>query len=89
MKYPKFGHQAATDYASRLIRYGLINRNEGIELVKKHDHALDPLAVRDFCAFCGYTEREFWAIVDRWYNRELFEKDGFGRWVLKNPLWKI
>ena len=57
--------------------------------MKKHDHALDPLAVRDFCAFCGYTEREFWAIVDRWYNRELFEKDGFGRWVLKNPLWKI
>lgn len=87
MKYPKFGHQAATDYASRLIRYGLISRNEGIELVKKHDHALDPLAVRDFCAFCGYTEREFWAIVDRWYNRELFKKDGFGRWVLKEPVW--
>ena len=31
MKYPKFGHASATDYASRFIRYGLITREEGIE----------------------------------------------------------
>lgn len=88
MKYPKFGHQAATDYASRFVRYGLIERSEAVELVKKHDHALDPLAVRDFCAFCGYSEREFWSIVDGFYNRDLFEKDDFGRWILKTPVWR-
>lgn len=88
MKYPKFGHQVATDYASRFIRYGLIDRNEAIKLVKKHDHDLDPLAIRDFCQFCGYSEREFWSIVDRWYNRDLFEKDSLGRWMLKSPVWE-
>lgn len=88
MKYPKFGHQAATDYASRFVRYGLMTREEAIELVKQHDHDLDPQAVRDFCQFCGYSEREFWSIVDRWYNKELFEKDTFGRWILKSPVWK-
>lgn len=31
-----------------MVRYGLITRDEAITLVKKHDHALDPLCVRDF-----------------------------------------
>lgn len=88
LKYPKFGHAGATDYASRFIRYGIITREEGIELVKKHDHNLDPLAVYDFCEFCGYTETEFWKIIDRHYNKNLFKKDLFDRWILKNPLWK-
>lgn len=83
MKYPKFGHGAATDYSARLIRYGLLTREEGFELVRKYDHALDPLCVRDFCEFTGYSEIEFWNIVDRFYNRDLFEKDKLGRWVLK------
>ena len=83
MKYPKFGHATATDYASRLIRYGLIIREEGIELVKKHDHNLDPKAVKDFIDFVGYTETEFWNIVDKFYNSEIFELNEFGEWKLK------
>lgn len=88
MKYPKFGHQFATDYASRFIRYGLMTREDAIKAVKEHDHALDPLSVRDFCEFCGYTETEFWKIVDSHYNKELFEKDGYGNWKLKHPVWE-
>ncbi len=86
MKYPKFGHATATDYASRLIRYGLITREEGIELVKRHDHNLDPKAVKDFIEFAGYTETEFWNIVDKFYNREIFELNEFGEWILKYPI---
>lgn len=87
MKYPKFGHACATDYAARFVRYGLITRDEAIELVRRHDHDLDPKAVEDFCSFVGYTESEFWNIVDKFYNRDLFEKDALGRWVLKDPIW--
>lgn len=75
LKYPKFGHASATDYAARMVRYGMITRDEAFKLVKEHDHALDPLYVRDFCEFLGYTEKEFWDIVDKQYNRDLFEKD--------------
>ncbi len=84
LKYPKFGHASATDYAARMVRYGMITREEAVDLVRAHDHDLDPLSVRDFCEFCGYSETEFWNIIDSLYNKELFEKDEQGKWVLKN-----
>ena len=88
LKYPKFGHASATDYASRLVRYGAITRDEAIELVKKHDHNLDTLCIRDFCEFCGYSESEFWKVIDGLYNQELFTKNSIGEWVLKHPIWE-
>lgn len=88
LKYPKFGHAAATDYSARYIRYGRMTRDEAIKLVREHDGKLDPLCVRDFCRFCGYTESEFWRIMDRHYNPDLFEKNADGEWVLKNPIWE-
>lgn len=87
MKYPKFGHASATDYTSRFIRYGLMTREEGIKLVKERDHALDPRSVKEFCDFCGYTKAEFYEIVDKFYNEDIFKKDECGRWVLKEPIW--
>lgn len=88
MKYPKFGHASATDYTARFIRYGLMTRDEAVKIVKERDHALDIRCVEDFCKFCGYTNSEFWQIVDKFYNREIFTKDEFGRWVLKEPVWR-
>ncbi|UUX92258.1 N-acetyl sugar amidotransferase [Methanoplanus endosymbiosus] len=85
LKYPKFGHATATDYASRFIRYGFISREEAIELVKIHDHNLDSLALQDFLDFTGYSHKEFWDIVDSLYNKEIFEKTD-GEWKLKNPI---
>jgi hypothetical protein len=86
LKYPKFGHASATDYAARFVRYGLLTREEAVKLVKERDAKLDPKCVQDFCSFCGYTETEFWGIVDKLYNRDLFTKDSFGQWVLKEPV---
>ena len=51
-----------------------------------HDGKLDPFCVRDFCKFCGYTETEFWKIVDGFYNKDIFYKNEQGDWVLKTPL---
>ena len=87
MKYPKFGHASATDYASRFVRYGLLTRAEACELVKQHDHKLDVRSVHEFCEFFGYRDSEFWKIVDKFYHLDLFEKNRFGEWVLKNPVW--
>lgn len=88
LKYPKFGHATATDYASRLIRYGMLTRDEAVALVAKHDHDLDPLALQDFLAFTGYSVAQFWEIVDGFYNTDLFRKNQFGQWALKEPVWR-
>lgn len=87
MKYPKFGHASATDYAARFARYGIITREEAVDLVRRHDHKLDPKTVDDFIKFTGYTVTEFYQIVEKFYNRELFTKTPYGEWVLKNPVW--
>ncbi len=86
MKYPKFGHAAATDYTSRSVRYGSMTREEAVKLINERDGKLDPYSVRDFCEFCGYNETEFYAIVDKFYNKDLFYKDDLMQWKLKEPI---
>lgn len=86
LKYPKFGHAFATDFSSRLVRYGEITRGEAVELVRKHDHNLDPLAVRDFCEFLNYKEQDFWSIIDNLYSEDIFEKQAYAGWKLKKSL---
>ena len=67
----------------------MLTRDEAIELVKKHYHDLDVLCVREFCDFIGYTEIEFWDIIDNLYNKDLFEKNKYGNWILKEPMKQI
>lgn len=86
LKYPKYAHQFATDMASRWIRYGLKTREEMIPFVEKHDRELDQGIVDKFCEFVGLTPREFWKIMDKWYNREFFEQDKDGIW---HPKFKV
>ena len=86
MKYPKFGHAFATDMASKWIRYGLKTRKEMIPLVEEKDSQLDQGIVEAFCSFTRMSKREFWEIVDKWYNPNLFEKDNDGIW---HPKFKV
>lgn len=88
LKYPKFGHASATDYAARYVRYGILSRDEAIELVKLHDHKLDPKCVEDFIQFTNYSETEFYNIINRLYNVDLFLLDDNGEWKLKSPIWE-
>ena len=83
MKYPKFGHAYATDMASRWIRYGMKTREEMIPVVKEHDGELDQGSMEKFCEFIGINIPSFWKIVDKWYNLDIFEKNGDGLWKPK------
>ena len=66
----------------------MMTREEAIPIIKERDGNLDVLSVRGFCNFCGYTETEFWKIIDKFYNRDLFYQDYTGRWLLKEPIWE-
>lgn len=95
MKYPKFGHAYATDYAARWVRYGLLTREEAVKLVEEKDHALDPQIVEDFCNFTGMTIKEFYDALEKLYNKDIFVKNDMLQWRLKqdiiqerrNPTW--
>lgn len=80
LKYPKFGHASATEMASRWIRAGIKTREEMIPYVKKHDRLLDQGIVESFLKFTGMGVREFWATMDKWYNKDLFWQDSWGIW---------
>ena len=84
MKYPKYGHAAATDYGSKFVRYGIWNRESAMKMVEAKDHDLDPLMVRDFCEFMGYSTDEFWKIVNKFYNPDLFEWNDDAGFMLKD-----
>lgn len=80
MRYPKFGHGAATQIGSRLIRAGYATREEIIKEVKKYDKVLDQDVAKGFMDFIGMKPKEFWAIIDKWYNPDLFYQDKDGLW---------
>lgn len=82
MKYPKFGFARATDVVGYWIRSGMITKEEATKLIRENDHLLDQKILDDFLKFAGYTDREFWNIVEKFWNRKLFEKIN-GIWQLK------
>ena len=86
MKYLKFGHSIATDNASRWIRYGLKTRQEMIPIVEEIDGKLDQGVADKFCEFIQMGPREFWKIMDKWYNPKLFEQDKDKVW---HPKFKV
>jgi len=88
MKYPKFGFGRATDVVGYWRRSGRISKEEGLKLIKEHDHKLDRKVLDDFLSFTEYTHREFWDIVEKFWNRELFYMTRDGLWVLKKGVWE-
>ena len=88
MKYPKFGHAYATDYAARWVRYGLLTREEAVRVVEEKDHALDSKIRDDFCRFTGMSIEEFYSALDNLYNTDIFEKNEFAQWRIRKKFYE-
>lgn len=65
MKVPKFGFGRVTDVVGYWIRDDVIDREEGIKLIREHDKLLDPKILADFLDYTGYTVGEFFKIVKK------------------------
>ena len=83
MKFPKYGHAYATDYAARWVRYGLLTRKEAVRLAEEKDHNLDSKIADDFCAVTGFSLTDFYKIIEKHYNKNLFYKNELYQWRLK------
>ncbi len=83
IKYRKFGFGKTTEIVSEEIRLGRMTRSQAIELVKKYDGQCADKFIHEFCAYLEISLEQFWQTVDSFTNKELFEKDKNGSWVLK------
>lgn len=81
VKYLKFGFGFATDEACYDIREGRLTREDAIWLVKEYDGKCGEQYIKAACEYLSITEEEFWKVVDKYVNRELFYKDNNGRWL--------
>jgi N-acetyl sugar amidotransferase len=86
MKYQKFGFGVATDVVGWWRRHSppRITLAEAKAIVRDKDHELDQVMVDDFVKFTGYSNNEFYKILDKWYNKKLFKQDKFGCWTIKD-----
>ncbi len=80
IKYLKYGYGRATDYLNYEIREKKITRHDAIKLVQKYDGSCNEKYIKDFCSYLKINNDEFWNIVSKFVNRDLFtisnKKDG-------------
>ena len=72
-KWIKYGFGRATDHASLDIRAGKITRDEGLKLVKEFEGKIPEKYMDDFLEDMEITREEFYKIVDKFTNKELFK----------------
>lgn len=83
-KFIKFGFQRVSDMACRLVREGVLTKEQAEQKIKDSDWICDPLAKKDFCRTIGISEQEFDATVDKFANTDLLVKDANGNWRRKD-----
>ena len=74
-KWIKYGYGRATDHASLDIRSGKITREEGLKLVKEFEGKIPEKYMDDLLEDMEITREEFYKIVDKFTNKELFKTD--------------
>lgn len=78
MKYLKFGFGRTTQDVDIDIRRGSMTREQAINLVKMYDNAYPHDLLETYLEYYGMTKEEFDAVLDKYANKDLFEKiDGF------------
>ena len=61
------------------IRRGAMDRNQAINLVRLYDGIYPDEFIETYLEYFQMTMDEFDAVLDKWVNRDLFEKVD-GRW---------
>jgi len=87
IKVLKFGYGRATDHACEDIRLGIISRDEAKRLIKEYD--LQPISnqyINDICDFLDYTKNEFIEILEKFRNKDIWDKNDNKNWHMLNHL---
>lgn len=82
LMYLKFGFGRATQDAGIEIRRGAMTREQAVNLVNIYDNQYPEQFVPLYLDYYQMTQQEFDAVLDKWTNKNLFEKIN-GRWMPK------
>lgn len=86
IKYLKFGFGFATDEVGYDIREGRLSREDAKWYVNEYDGKCGEKYIQLACEYLSITEEEFWENVDKYVNKELFERKTDRGW---NPKFKV
>jgi N-acetyl sugar amidotransferase len=80
LKFIKFGYGRASDHSSKDIRTGYLTRQQGIDMVRRHDHVV-PHDLYYWLDYVKMSEDEFWATADTFRDPRVW-------WIEKGDWWK-
>jgi len=81
LMYLKFGFGRTTQDAGIDVRRGSMTREQAVQLVRMYDDMIPEKYFEEYCDYYKMSMKEFLEIIDRWANKDLFEKKN--RWVPK------
>jgi len=79
--YLKFGFARATSDAAIDVRRGAMSRDQAVQLVRLYDDIYPEKHFKQYCEYYKISMKDFLENIDKWANKELFEKKN--RWVPK------
>ena len=79
--YLKFGFGRTTQDAGIDVRRGAMTREQAVQLVKIYDDMFPEHFFKEYCDYYKMTMSEFLKVIDKWANKDLFEKKN--RWTPK------
>ena len=83
IKYLKFGFGKITDYVNEEIRFNRMSREEGIILIEKYDGRCSDRIIKNFSDYINISTDEFWNHIDKFVDKNLFERKGKGKYLKK------
>ena len=85
MKWYKFGFTRLFDNLSLEIRNGRLTREAAIDAVRRAGDQTPRGDIAKFCAFAGVPEERFFAMAERFRNKEVWKQRN-GAWVIPDFL---
>jgi N-acetyl sugar amidotransferase len=81
-KWFKFGITRSWDTLSMEIRFGRMTRARAIELLRERGDETPWPDIDAFCTYLGITNAAYFAVLERFRNRELWARRDDGVWII-------
>lgn len=86
IKWLKFGMTRLNDNISVEIRNGRMTREVGVKILKSTPERVPIQEIKILCEYLSITEGEFWDILEKFRNKDIWKLDETGQWHIKHYL---